>query len=456
VAKWHETRSACGTFSFEDYYRWHIDIMNTLFKASVFPGAPEGIKAAVRLDRIVYADDVEKAAEGLFARDGMRYDQGGWTWINDDDKKGTWKGETVEWRNNTEWSMPHELGHQLGLVDSYWIDYDPRVMKQAGKFVHVMPDNGDLIGHFQRHPLAMMHWHGPRIYNELDACYLNYTMGEPRGYFGDHYFATPEDNFLRILDINGNPVVGAQVEIFQRGAVVDEKASPGEEQGVKYFPVIEDGDFSGPISKLPVIIGKTDRDGVIRLPNRPVTAVRTLNGFERKPNPFGNMNVVGERCLMLAKVTKYDRPCYYFLELHDFNVAWFRGQKDRFAMTLKTPYGSLESPPPPSKVAVTLIDRDHVKVTWEPPATARETNYLDRAVAYRVYRRISSDGLNDRPWFVVATVNSATREAVIDLKQTAVDDVYWYTNTNRFGVTTVGECSVESGLAEAVLPNPKP
>lgn len=444
VNAWHQARTAYGTFSFEDFYRWHVDIMNTLFAASVYPSAPDGIKARVRLDRIIYADDVEAAVNSMVAPDGIRYDQGGWVWLDDDDRKGEWKPASKEWRNQTEWSLPHELGHQLGLTDLYFLDY-------AGHEYHKMPDNGDLIAHFQTHPITMMHWHGPHVWSEVDAGYLNMTWDKPRGHFGDYYFAIPRENFLRIVDVNGVGVPGARVEIFQRGAVVDQKGRPGEDHGVQYFPLIEDGNFDHPVSQDPVIVGTTDEEGVIRLPNRPVKEVITLNGYHRQPNPFGNINVVGERGLMLVRVTKHDRPCYYWLEIYDFVVAWFRGHKDTFTMVLKTPSGSVSSPLPPAQVKVTKIDENHVRVTWEAPPVLHEQQYLERAIGYRIYRRISSDGLNDRPWFPVATVGPNCREVVVDMTQYP-EDVFWFSRANRFAVSTIGELSMESEMVEVLLP----
>ena len=87
-----------------------------------------------------------------------------------------------------------------------------------------------------------------------------------------------------------------------------------------------------------------------------------------------------------------------------------------------------------------------------PGAYAGERQYLDKPIGYRVYRRIGDDGLNDRPWFVVATLGPDAREFVVDLRQFP-QDIYWFkpegapTATNRFGVTTLAGCSVESGLA---------
>lgn len=345
VNVWHQNRTAYGTFSWEDYYRWHIDIMNLLFAASVYPSAPEGIKARVRLDRIIYADDVEAAAKNRVLSDGIAYDQGAWVWLDEQDKKRKWEPPTKEWRNQTEWSLPHELGHQLGLTDLYVLDY-------GGHEYHTMPDNGDKIAHFQNHPITMMHWHGPHLWSEVCAGYLNMTWDKPRGHYGDFYFAIPKENFLHIVDVNGIGVPNAKVEIFQRGVVVDKNAPPGSDGGVTYFQVVEDGNFDRPVSKDPVIVGTTDEFGMFRLPNRPVKEVRTLNGFHRRPNPFGNINVVGQRGLMLVRVTKNDRPCYFWLEVTDFNVAWFRGNKEKFVTVLKTPYGSAHSPLPPRDVEV--------------------------------------------------------------------------------------------------------
>ena len=453
VGAWHEFRSAYGTFSFEDFYRWHVDIMNLLFAASVYPAAPEGIKARVRLDRVIYADSVKDhepyyggELHTRFSADGIRYDQGGWGW-EDNPKEletGQWIQTDHTWRNQTEWSLPHELGHQLGLVDWYALDY-------PGGEQHVWPDNGEKVTHFMRHPVQMMHWHGPQPYGEVDAAYFNTTIDKPRGFFGDMYFANPKENFLRVVDINGQGVPGATIEVFQRGAVVDPDGEPGEDHGVKYYPVIEDGNFyEPPVSKAPVIVGETDAYGQMRLPNRPTKEVRTLNGFHRTDNPFGNMNVVGPRNLMLVKVTKDGRVCYFWLEGHDFVAAWFRGYRERYEHTLRTPLGSVDSPMPPAAVRVERVDEQHVKVSWDPPQVVRERNYLDTVIGYRVYRRVGNDGLDDRPWFAVATLTPEQRECVVDLQELP-QDLYWYKpRTERFGVTSLAATSMESGLVEVV------
>ena len=447
VKAWHENRTAVGTFCFGDHYRWHVDLMNTLFAASVFPSATKGIKARVRLDRILYVDDIGEARNQHSPKDGIAYHQGAWIWQNDEDKDKKWKAPDKNWRNATEWSLPHELGHQLGLTDWYFLDYE-------GTKDHVWPDTGDKISHFQTHPVTMMHWHGPHVWSEVDAGYLNMTWDKPRGHFGDYYFAIPAECFLRVVDVNGLALPGAKVEIFQRGTEVDPKGKPTRQKGVSFYPVIEDGNFNRPVSKAPVIVGATDAGGMMRLPNRPVKEVVTLNGYHRRANPFGNINVVGQRGLMLVKITRDGRPTWYWLEIYNFNVAWFRGQKDKYVTVLRTPYGSASSPVPPRSVKASAAGKDKVRVTWDAPEIKHEQQYLERAIGYRVYRRIGTMGLNDRPWFPVATVKPAARECLVDLTDKPYD-IEWYSRRDRFAVSSVGELGMESELVEVVLPSGK-
>lgn len=445
LAAWHGKRSYYGTFSFEDYYRWHLQIMNLLFEASVYPSAPEGIIARVRLDNVIVLDEMtpEKIQKAQNADDGFGYYQAYWTWGDSpEEAEGDYSAFRVT--TGTEWSLPHELGHQLGLVDYYAIDY-------AGDEFHVWPDNGEMVCHLHNHPLTMMAWHGPHPFNEADALYLNSSWDMPRGHFGDYYFALPEESILRIVDINGRGIPGARVEIYQRGIEIDTAAEPRQDRDATWYPVVEDGDFySKPLSRDPVITGATDDDGLFRLPNRDVAEVKTLNGFHRRPNPFGNLNVVGSRGLMLAKITKNDATTWHWLEAMDFVIGWARGHRETFTLDLPTFCGSADSPPPPRNVRWERLEEPagSARITWDPPRV-RDQHFLDRPVAYRVYRRHGTMGMDDRPWYPVATVNAVARECVVDLDQSLVNDVEFYAATERFGVATVGELGVQSGIAQA-------
>lgn len=451
---WHDLgRTAYGTFSWEDFYRWHLDIMNLLFENSVYPSAPNGVEARVRLDKIYYLDfvDGDSVRKARVGDDGVGYDQGGWIWNDSPDARetGKWVNSDRAWRNRTEWSLPHELGHQLGIVDYYALDY-------AGHEDHLWPDNGEKIAHFQNHPATMMHWHGPHLWSETSAMYLNSTIDKPRGYFGDHYFAIPDECFLRIVDVNGKGLPDAQVELFQRGAAVDPAGKPHDQEGVTWYDVIEDGDYGKPVSKEPVIAGRADKDGVLRLPNRDVLEVKTFNGFHRKPNPFGNINVVGGRGLMLVKVVKDGAPAWFWLEAIDYNLAWYSGHADSYTVTLETPFASADSPRPPVNVRWQYADRTKktARVVWQAP-NPREQHPKETPIGYRVYRRRGPMGLNDRPWYPVATLNRDATEFVVDLDEMYVNDVEWFTHSDRFAVSALAALNVESGLVQARDENPK-
>ncbi|GIX06345.1 MAG: hypothetical protein KatS3mg115_0748 [Candidatus Poribacteria bacterium] len=241
------------------------------------------------------------------------------------------------------------------------------------------------------------------------------------------------------------------MRIYQRGVQIDTERPPMEIDGATVYPVVEDGNFSHPVSPQPVVVGKTDAAGRFLLPNRPVQEVRTLNGYHRRPNPFGNMDVVGDRALLLVEVRKEERWAYFWLELTDFVVAWHRGQRDRFVQTLRTTFPSLDSPPPPASVhAEPLPEAGRVRVAWDPPERTRETHPYDRIVGYRIFRRISNLGENERPWFPVATVGPQERTIVLDLRQRP-EDLYYYDQDERIGVATIGELGTLSGLVWLVF-----
>jgi hypothetical protein len=62
IAWWHQRRNSSGAFSFEDYYRDQIALMNLILAESKYPSCPDGIKARVRIDRIIWTKDVTEAA----------------------------------------------------------------------------------------------------------------------------------------------------------------------------------------------------------------------------------------------------------------------------------------------------------------------------------------------------------------------------------------------------------
>lgn len=446
IEAWRQARTAYGTFSFEDFYRWHLDVMNLLLAEAKYPSTPDGCLARVRLDRIVYLDDVPNVAEmtekAVRGADGIRMDQGGWTWQDDQDKNKAWQPASKEWRNQTEWSLPHELGHQLGLIDWYASDYE-------GDPAFTMADNGDKVGHFMSLPNQMMHWHGPHLFGEIDVANLNYALGKPRGYFGEYTWPMPAENFVQVLDVNGQPLAGAKIEVFQRAFKIDPNGTGGVQQGVNWAPVIEDGDWQPKLTATPVIWGALDGEGKLRLPNRPTMPAHTITGYTRRDNPFGNCDVVGPRMLMLMRVTRGGRSEHFWLEKYQFNLRWFRGEKERATFVFRSPFGSVGGPTPPVGVAVAKVEGEKARVTWTPGA-ARDQHMLDWIIGYRVYRRVTSDGLDTRPWMPVATLGVDAREFVVNLKELPSEN-WWNSNAQRYAVSALGFSGRESELVEVLL-----
>lgn len=452
IAYSHQHRNTLGSFSWEDYYQWHLDIMNQLFAESIYPAFPRGIESRVRLNRIFYLDEVEDGTidDKVVGEDGLIRNQGAWHFRdNEREKKGEW------WRPDgnfngcvTEWSLPHELGHQLGLIDLYNFDYHGREgFPVAGRAEPLR------FSHFFRHPRVMMHWHGPHLFHEVHAEYLMRTRGAPRGAFGDFIFHVPDRCFIQVLDVNSRPVPDAEVLIYQRGTEVIPGSLHRESTGVEWWDVEEVGRFEPFFSNppRPVIRGFTDRSGFMELPNRPVHPVRTLNGYERRPNPFGNMNVVGQRGLMLALVSKGGRTNPFFLELIDFNLACIRGRKDRYVQTLKGDFPSIDGPPPPACARLEFFDEGKWRMHWKMPDVGKDTS--NRSVhRFRIYRRTANEGMNFDPWDPVATKTADAQSHDLPPFPPNPSQAVGV-KRHAYGITSVNERGVESGVKELFAPD---
>ncbi len=85
------------------------------------------------------------------------------------------------------------------------------------------------------------------------------------------------------------------------------------------------------------------------------------------------------------------------LGIADLLIAYLRGQRERYTITLRTSYGSPDSPPSPRNLRLEKID------------------------------------------------------VIIDLRQHYHKDLYWFSNANCFAVSTIGTGGLESELVETVL-----
>jgi hypothetical protein len=443
VAAWRECRNAYGTFSWEDYYRWHIDLMNQLFADSVYPAAPEGIKARVRLDRIVYATDVPAAEQARWKENGLADDQGARVWHDSPEElaSGKWAPPEHAARNQTEWTLLHDLGHELGLPDYQTLDY-------AGAEPHVAPDTGDKIGHLRAVPhtndvpsRAVAIWRGRCRLFEL-------SIDKPRGNRGDMFFALPRILAVRLTDMSGRGVPGAFVEFFQRGVVVEHEKQAGGIEDLKYWSVVEDGNFDHPVSAYPVMTGRSDPGGVVRLIPRPAESIRTLNGFQRRLNGFGNIDPEGKRGLMLVRVTKDDRQAHFWLDITEAITAWFRGEQEYYEFALQTPFGSLGAPPAPRDVKAERKGGHEVLKTWrrrQPNASNIPQPSLVIGCTAELATEVSTTRRGSG-----CRLASQGLSVTVDMRQFPVK--FEHGSVVRLGVASAGECSNVSELVEVVLP----
>jgi hypothetical protein len=136
----------------------------------------------------------------------------------------------------------------------------------------------------------------PQVWEEWQAYGLVLDYGKRRGFFGEMLLDMPQKSSLRILDVNGKPIPGAILKIYQR---------QGEE-----------------VPDKPVHEGKADAKGLFSLGEK----------------PFGEICVVGTNGSLLCKVTnpKTEEVDWAWTQIDEFNLAKWRGAVEHAIIDLKT------------------------------------------------------------------------------------------------------------------------
>ena len=357
-----EVENHWKSYNFDDILKYHRAQMHRKFKASVSEFAPFGILEEIRID-VLYVQ-----AEGE-ERDRIATVKLKGGWDSHWDFTGYAKRDDPEHKywfaTSQDWGLPHELGHQLGLIDYYCLD------TEGGDGGNLVTDaNGDpiLLSHFTG-MIGMMRGHGDVRYSEVSAAALNSQIGRRRGYFGDYLWALPAQNTLRLLDFDGKPVPGAKLRIFQhKGRFVD-----------------------------PTVIyeGATDENGEYALKNRDCFRFKTDRGYEIKPNPWGQINVVGTNGVFFIEVTARNCTDYAWIEITRMNVEYLRGNTERATYDIPTIIPGANATSAPD--VKTVQDADgQMKLVWQPIGTGE---------TYAVYQRV-----NQPPrWAVVEGAEALTQ-----------------------------------------------
>jgi hypothetical protein len=187
----------------------------------------------------------------------------------------------------------HEMGHQLGLIDIYQLD--------------LPADRNDVSGRGYTAVDCLMRGVSPFLSGH-SANAMEHWLDDAHGYFGQYLYSIPEQVRLRVLGVDGEPLAGAAVRVYQKNEV------PG------LGPVITDQIKHQ---------GTTDEDGVFALPNVPIDTQLVppvCTGDALAPNPFGYVAVVGFNGLLLIEVEKDGFTDYAWLDITEINNAFWAGQ----------------------------------------------------------------------------------------------------------------------------------
>lgn len=424
------TPSLVDSFCFEDYIQYHMRNMNALFKASVYPTAPDGILERVRCDRIIVVNDPLDEKELMALAPALR--RGGKA-----DGLAEYaailtlgrlsEGEDLRYDAlKVDWDLLRQLGLQIGLVDLTKTDTKLEqccVLDKFGRYA-------------QRRFIApsirtLMYTAGGFPFTESEACFLNRTLGRPRGFQGDYLYQVPEKIVLEVLSNAGTLLGGVQVDVFQL-------KSEGRDAGKIIGIGRED----------PLISAVTDARGRVALANLPAPTHKTPGGYELGPNPFGKIATDGSNGLLLLRLRIDVVEEFHFLPLSVCNLAVLRNHRQEFIHRLQTRFGAPGGPPRPpdstTRMRVRTEEKPPLLVYWWSPEGVTPNLLAE----YRVYKRTGFGGDDARPW-VLSSIREPNQPRMSE--ETYFDEFSYdgpYSLDTFFAVSAVDKNGRESSLSE--------
>ncbi|VGO15835.1 hypothetical protein PDESU_04422 [Pontiella desulfatans] len=255
---------------------------------------------------------------------------------------GGWYEERVErYAKSVEGGLMHEWGHQIGIVDLYRDDtVNSKFLITTGGVavagtpacpnlwgetlfhgnMEIMHDSGS--AYYVEPGRGMMANHSKRYFCSSTVAGMSRNLGMRRGFYGDYMAAIQSNITLRVRHLDGSPVPGAAVRVFQRG----------------WDEIVPDN---------PKFSGTTDAFGEWAFPHQ------TLPGWEggmAVHNPWSSMNngwtfqgpaPVGQNRLLVVELQFDGRVEYHFVEVDAANLAFAAGETEHWTMELTT-YASRE------------------------------------------------------------------------------------------------------------------
>lgn len=382
--------------SAEDWLQKQIAAMNGAFAGSSYPTTPDGATDRVRINLIETGDEYS---------DDQRAHDGGW-FVNADYRHGASGG--YDPTLDVDWNLVHELGHQVALIDLYAIgaaapsvlvtSRDGRPANFGFSWAH--PDlmgGGSILPHTD-----------PHLFSGHTAGGLSSNKGYRNGYYGAYLFDIPLQNYLLVLDNQGQPAAGVTVAVYQRQGPWDWSGNTG-------------------IDATPEISGTTGADGRFLLTNRSADGgTTTRTGHVLHDNPFGVIDILGTQDMFLVQLRRGDHEEFFWLDITAFNLAYWSGDVASHTFTIASHVPPAGAPSAP-RIAALRPQGEQVEVCW----TAGPAG----TVTYHVYRA----GPPQFEYELAATLTATG---------TCVNDEYtqWGYDGHVYAVTAVDGTGRESGF----------
>jgi hypothetical protein len=220
--------------------------------------------------------------------------------------------------DDIDYGWLHEMGHQLGLIDLYQMDVSPDANLVSHQGYSSVPDLMHGVSHFlsEHSSLVMAHWED-----------------QAHGYYGQFLYGLPAQINLRLLGLDGQPLPGATVKLYQ---------------------YCSRPDLGQVISTQVKAQGLTDTNGLWPLPNVPLdhALVPPLpTGDVLNDNPFGYVAVVGNNGVLLFQVEHNGFTDYAWLDITEPNVAFYQGQTNSATFTRNLALGGPVQYFPPTELS---------------------------------------------------------------------------------------------------------
>lgn len=309
-----------GSNSWEDWAQRHVSRWNRMFAEAVYPESPEGVLDRIRIDTIaVVPDGALPLAGGLPTNHPNRRDftvDLQWGFPASLVREGFYSDHVHASETNPfyfEGSLLHELGHARYLIDLYGFNVHE---DGTGSTVGIR-EEGQLVAGTAYMPIVSgaVHWTPYRglmngqytFVDRYSAAALNLIAGHRAtlgnynapGNIGVFLQDLPPENVLHLKDQRGRPLHGARVEIYQA------LGKPGEWYGKFY-------------DDEPELVLYADSTGAVDVGRCPFSSDGHI------VHTYGWSNGVA-----VLRVEQAGRVGYGFLEVTDFNLAYWRGDSIR-------------------------------------------------------------------------------------------------------------------------------